>query len=235
MEQIVSKADGVPLFIEELTKAILESGLLTKDESSYQLSGPLPLVAIPLTLQDSLMARLDRLGSAKEIAQIGATIGREFPHDLLRAVARTDDIALRDALDRLEVAELASSRGKPPKAAYTFKHALVRDAAYASLVKKKRAELHDRIAVTLIDQFSARAEAEPEIVAHHLTEAGSIEPAIEWWSKAAEQSGRRTALVEAIAHRQKAVGIDRQGAARYRPRSTRAGSVPSQVSRSRSP
>ena len=205
MEQIVSKADGVPLFIEELTKAILESGLLTKDESSYQLSGPLPLLAIPLTLQDSLMARLDRLGSAKEIAQIGAAIGREFPHDLLRAVARIDDIALRDALDRLEVAELASSRGKPPKAAYTFKHALVQDAAYASLVKKRRAELHDRIAVTLIDQFSARAEAEPEIVAHHLTEAGSIEPAIEWWSKAAEQSGRRTALVEAIAHRQKAV------------------------------
>ena len=207
MEQIVSKADGVPLFIEELTKAILESGLLTKAESSYQLSGPLPLLAIPLTLQDSLMARLDRLGSAKEIAQIGAAIGREFPHDLLRAVARIDDIALRDALDRLEVAELASSRGKPPKVAYTFKHALVQDAAYASLVKKRRAELHDRIAVTLIDQFSARAEAEPEIVAHHLTEAGSIERAIEWWSKAAEQSGRRTALVEAIAHRQKAVAL----------------------------
>jgi DNA-binding winged helix-turn-helix (wHTH) protein/tetratricopeptide (TPR) repeat protein/energy-coupling factor transporter ATP-binding protein EcfA2 len=207
VEQIISKADGVPLFIEELTKAILESGLLTKDESSYQLSGPLPLLAIPLTLQDSLMARLDRLGPAKEIAQIGAAIGREFSYDLLRAVARIDDIAVRDALDRLEVAELASSRGKPPKAVYTFKHALVQDAAYASLVKKRRAELHDRIATTLIDQFADRAEAEPEIVAHHLTEAGSIEPAIEWWSKAAEQSGRRTALVEAIAHREKAVTL----------------------------
>jgi tetratricopeptide (TPR) repeat protein len=203
MEQIVSKADGIPLFIEELTKAILESGLLTTDKSSYQLSGPLPLLAIPLTLQDSLMARLDRLGPAKEIAQIGAAIGREFPHDLLRAVAQIDDIALRDALDRLEVAELVSSRGK----AHTFKHALVQDAAYASLVKKRRAELHDRIATTLIDQFAARAEAEPQIVAHHLTEAGSIEPAIEWWSKAAEQSGRLTALVEAIAYRQKAVTL----------------------------
>jgi DNA-binding winged helix-turn-helix (wHTH) protein len=108
MEQIVSKADGVPLFVEELTKAILESGLLTKDESSYQLSGPLPPLTIPLTLRDSLMARLDRLGPAKEIAQIGAAIGREFPYDLVRAVARIDDIALRDALDRLEVAELVS-------------------------------------------------------------------------------------------------------------------------------
>ena len=207
MEQIVSKADGVPLFIEELTKAILESGLLTKDEFlSYQLSGPLPLLAIPLTLQDSLMARLDRLGPAKEIAQIGAAIGREFPHDLLRAVARIDDMALRDALDRLEVAELASSRGKLPKA-HTFTHALVQDAAYASLVKKRRAALHDRIATTLIDQFATRAELEPQIVAHHLTEAGSIEPAIEWWSKAAEQSERQTALVEAIAHRQKAVAL----------------------------
>jgi tetratricopeptide (TPR) repeat protein len=152
------------------------------------------------------MARLDRLGPAKEIAQIGAAIGREFPHDLLRAVAQIDDIALRDALDRLEAAELASSRGKLPKA-HTFKHALVQDAAYASLVKKRRAELHDRIATTLIDQFAARAEAEPQIVAHHLTEAGSIEPAIQWWSKAAEQSGRQTGPVEAMAHRQKAVAL----------------------------
>ena len=205
MEQIVSKADGVPLFIEELTKAILELGLLAKDESGYRLSGPLPLLAIPLTLQDLLMARLDRLGPAKAIAQIGAVIGREFTYALLGAVAASDEVALRDALDRLEAAELMTCRGKPPETTYTFKHALVQDAAYASLLRKQRTELHDRIAAALIDQFSARAEMEPEIVAHHLAEAGSIEPAIEWWSKAAEQSSRRTALAEAIAHRQKAV------------------------------
>jgi DNA-binding winged helix-turn-helix (wHTH) protein/energy-coupling factor transporter ATP-binding protein EcfA2 len=153
MEQIVSKADGVPLFIEELTKAILESGLLTKDESSYRLSGPLPLLAIPLTLQDSLMARLDRLGSAKEIAQIGAAIGREFPYDQLRAVARIDDMALCDALDRLEAAELASSRGKPPKAIYTFKHALVQDAAYGTLLRSRRQHLHGAITSTIEQHF----------------------------------------------------------------------------------
>jgi predicted ATPase len=198
MEQIVSKADGVPLFVEELTKAILESGLLTKDESSYQLSGPLPLLAIPLTLQDSLMARLDRLGPAKEIAQIGAAIGREFPYDLLRAVARIDDIALRDALDRLEVAELVSSRGKPPKAAYTFKHALVQDAAYGTLLREPRRALHARIADVLESQFAEIAENQPELLARHCTEAELIEKAAGLWGKAGQRSLARSALVEAV-------------------------------------
>jgi len=200
MEQIVSKADGVPLFVEELTKAILESGLLTKDESSYQLSGPLPLLAIPLTLQDSLMARLDRLGPAKEIAQIGAAIGREFPYDLLRAVARIDDTALRDALDRLEVAELVSSRGKPPKAAYTFKHALVQDAAYGTLLREPRRALHARIADVLESQFAEIAENQPELLARHCTEAGLIEKAARLWGKAGQRSLERSALVEAAEH-----------------------------------
>jgi DNA-binding winged helix-turn-helix (wHTH) protein len=165
MEQIVSKSDGIPLFVEELTKAILESGLLTKDESSYQLSGPLPLLAIPLTLQDSLMARLDRLGPAKQVAQIGAAIGREFPYDLLRAVARIDDMALRDALDRLEATELASSRGKPPKATYTFKHALVQDAAYGTLLRSRRQHLHGEISSTIERAFPEIVEMQPEILA----------------------------------------------------------------------
>jgi DNA-binding winged helix-turn-helix (wHTH) protein/predicted ATPase len=198
MEQIVSKADGVPLFIEELTKDILESGLLTKDESSYQLSGPLPLLAIPLTLQDSLMARLDRLGPAKEIAQIGAAIGREFPYDLLRAVARIDDMALRDALDRLEAAELASSRGKPPKAAYTFKHALVQDAAYGTLLREPRRALHARIAEAIESQFADIVENQPELLARHCAEAGLTEKAIGFWGQAAERSEARSALVEAV-------------------------------------
>ena len=197
MEQIVSKADGVPLFVEELTKTILESGLLTKGESSYQLSEPLPLLAIPLTLQDSLMARLDRLGAAKEIAQIGAAIGREFPYDLLRAVARIDDTALRDALDRLEVAELASSRGKPPKAIYTFKHALVQDAAYGTLLREPRRALHARIADVLESQFADIAENKPELLARHCAEAGLTEKAVGLWWRAAERSEARSALVEA--------------------------------------
>src|SRR6516225_5532751 len=200
MEQIVSKADGVPLFVEELTKAILESGLLTKDESSYQLSGPLPPLAIPLTLQDSLMARLDRLGPAKEIAQIGAAIGREFPYDLLRAVARIDDMALRDALDRLEAAELASSRGKPPKASYTFKHALVQDAAYGTLLREPRRALHARIAEAIESQFADMAENQPELLARHCAEAGLTEKAVGLWGQAAERSEARSALVEAAEH-----------------------------------
>ena len=199
MEQIVRKADGVPLFIEELTKAILESGLLAKDESSYRFPGPVPLLAIPLTLQDSLMARLDRLGPAKEIAQIGAAIGREFPYDLLGAVARIDDIALCDALNRLEVAELVSSRGKPPKAAYTFKHALVQDAAYGTLLREPRRALHARIAKTIESQFADIAENQPELLARHCTDAGLTEKAALLWGKAGQRSVERSALVEAVA------------------------------------
>ena len=208
MEQIVSKADGVPLFIEELTKAILESGLLTKDESSYQLSGPLPLLAIPLTLQDLLMARLDRLGPAKEIAQIGAAIGREFPYDLLRAVARIDDMALRDALDRLEVAELASSRGKPPKAVYTFKHALVQDAAYGTLLRSRRQHLHGEITSTIEQAFPEIVEMQPEILARHCAEAGLGEKAQEYWRAAGEQAVRRASNREAIGHFRQALALN---------------------------
>ena len=143
------------------------------------------------------MARLDRLGPAKEIAQIGAAIGREFPYDLLRAVARIDDTALRDALDRLEAAELASRRGKPPKAAYTFKHALVQEAAYGTLLREPRGALHARIAETLETQFTEIAGNQPELLARHCTEAGLIEKAAELWGKAGQRSLARSALVEA--------------------------------------
>jgi DNA-binding winged helix-turn-helix (wHTH) protein/tetratricopeptide (TPR) repeat protein len=200
VEQIISKADGVPLFVEELTKAILESGLLTKDESSYQLSGPLPVLAIPLTLQDSLMARLDRLGPAKEIAQIGSAIGREFSYDLLRAVAQIDDTALRDALARLEVAELASSRGRPANAAYVFKHALVQDAAYGTLLRETRRQLHGRIAKALEDYFPSTVETQPELIAHHLAKAELGEKAIRYWLKAGATAVSRSANLEAISH-----------------------------------
>ncbi len=202
MEQIVSKADGVPLVVEELTKAILESGRLTKGESSYRLSGPVPLVAIPLTLQDSLMARLDRLGPAKEIAQIGAAIGREFSYDLLRAVAGIDDTALRDALDRLEVAELASSRGKSAKAAYVFKHALVQDAAYGMLLRETRRQLHGRIAKALEDHFPTTVERQPELIAHHCAQAELGEKAVRYWLKAGATAVSRSANLEAISHLQ---------------------------------
>lgn len=144
------------------------------------------------------MARLDRLGPAKEIAQIGAAIGREFPYDLLRAVARIDDIALRDALDRLEAAELASSRGKPPKAAYTFKHALVQDTAYGTLLREPRRALHARIAEVIENQFADIAENQPELLARHCAEAGLTEKVVGLWGQAAERSEARSALVEAV-------------------------------------
>jgi len=143
------------------------------------------------------MARLDRLGPAKEIAQIGAAIGREFPYDLLRAVAQIDDIALRDALDRLEAAELASSRGKPPKAVYTFKHALVQEAAYGTLLREPRRALHARIAEVIESQFAEIAENQPELLARHCAEAGLTEKAVRLWGRAAERSEARSALVEA--------------------------------------
>jgi predicted ATPase len=138
MKQIVTKTDGNPLFVEELTKAVLEAGILIEDSEGYRLVGPLPPLAIPETLQDSLMARLDRLAPVKEIGQIGAAIGREFSYPLMRAVVGREETALKYALAQLEQAELVFRRGEPPEAVYSFKHALVRDAAYESLLKSRR-------------------------------------------------------------------------------------------------
>ena len=205
--QIVAKTDGVPLFVEELTKAVLESGLLVAGPQGWRLNGPLPPFAIPATLQDSLTARLDRLAPVKEVAQIGAAIGREFSYPLLRAVAGRDEPALRAALAQLEEAELLFRSGVPPDARYTFKHALVQDTAYETLLRSRRQILHRQIADALREQFAAVAAAEPELVAHHLTQAGLDEPAIEWWGKAGDQALRRSAFKEAAAHLGKAIEL----------------------------
>jgi len=172
-----------------------------------RLHGPLPPFAIPATLQDSLAARLDRLAPVKEVAQIGAAIGREFSYPLLRAVAGREEPALRAALVQLEEAELLFCSGAPPDARYTFKHALVQDTAYETLLRSRRQILHRQIADALRGEFVAVAAAEPELVAHHLTQAGLDEPAIEWWGKAGDQALRRSAFKEAAAHLGKAIEL----------------------------
>jgi class 3 adenylate cyclase/predicted ATPase len=207
MQQIVEKTDGVPLFVEELTKAILESGHLKEVDGHYALTGPFRALTIPATLQDSLMARLDRLVTAKGIAQIGATIGRRFAYDLLQAVSQLDDTTLQRELGRLVEAELLYQRGLPPQASYLFKHALIRDAAYQSLLKSTRQQYHQRIAQVLEVQFPETAETQPELVAHHLTEAGLPASAVAYWSKAAQRAVERSAHVEAISHLTKGLGL----------------------------
>lgn len=198
--QILAKTEGVPLFVEELAKTVLESGLLRETGERYELSGSLPPLVIPSTLQDSLLARLDRLMPVKKIVQIGAVIGREFSYELLAATAQMDEPKLRTALDELVRAELAFCRDTPPDAIYTFKHALVRDAAYESLPKSRRQQLHCRIATVLRERFPDRAEAEPEELAHHATEGGLLDDAVSYWHKAGLRANYRSANAEAIAH-----------------------------------
>src|SRR6266704_2513240 len=200
MKQIVAKTDGNPLFVEELTKTVLEAGILIENGEGYRLDGPLPPLAIPETLQGSLMARLDRLAPVREIAQIGAAIGREFSYSLVRALVWRGETALKDALAQLEQAELVFRRGEPPEAVYNFKHALVRDAAYESLLKSRRQQLHGQIARALEERFPDVVASQPEIVAHHFTEAGLVEPAIDYWLKAGQHAARRSANAEALNH-----------------------------------
>jgi class 3 adenylate cyclase/predicted ATPase len=200
LKQILLKTEGVPLFVEELTKTVLESGLLTDAGDRYELAGPLPPLAIPTTLHDSLMARLDRLAPVKEVAQIGAVIGREFSHELLAAVAPMSANLLGDALEQLVSSELIFRRGTPPDATYSFKHALVRDAAYQSLLKSRRQQLHAGIAEALEERFPDTARIEPEVLAQNYTAAGLSEQAVAHWQRAAEHAARRSANLEAIAH-----------------------------------
>jgi class 3 adenylate cyclase/predicted ATPase len=195
--QIVAKTDGVPLFVEELTKAVLESGVLKDAGDHYELAGPLPPLALPSTLHDSLLARLDRLAPVKEIAQIGAALGREFPHGLLAAVAARPEAELQAALDQLVAAELVYRRGTPPDVSYSFKHALIQDAAYGTLLKSRRQQLHARIAQVLEEQFPEAAHGDPQIVAHHLTGAGLHQRASDYWLRAGLRSTARSAYVEA--------------------------------------
>ena len=200
LAQIVEKTDGVPLFIEELTKAILESGQLRAVDGHYELGGSFSTFTIPTTLQDSLMARLDRLMTGKVIAQLGATIGRQFSYELFQKVSQLDEPTLQRELGRLVEAELVYQRGLPPRVTYTFKHALIKDAAYQSLLKSTRQQYHQRIAQVLEEQFAETAEAEPELLAHHYTEASLTEKAVHYWYQAGQQAIQRSAHVEAIAH-----------------------------------
>jgi class 3 adenylate cyclase/predicted ATPase len=204
--QIVDRADGVPLFIEELTKSVLESGLVREEANRYVLDGALPPFAIPTTLHDSLMARLDRLASVRLVAQIGAAIGREFSYTLLSAVSRLPADELQAALGQLVASELVFQRGTPPDAVYTFKHALVQDAAHGSLLRSVRRRLHAQIAETLEAHSPEMMDSRPEILAQHYAEAGLVEKSVPFWSKAGHGSAARSAMMEAAAQFQK--GLD---------------------------
>ena len=200
VEQVVAKTDGVPLFVEELTKLVLESGLLQERAEGYVLSGPLPPLAIPATLHDSLMARLDRLATVKGLAQLGATLGREFSYELLQAVSPWDEETLRRGLQQLVAAEFLYQQGLPPQATYLFKHALIQDTAYQSLLRSTRQQYHQHIAQVLEVRFPEIVETQPELVAHHYTEAGLSAPAVGYWQRAGQRAIERSANVEAIRH-----------------------------------
>jgi class 3 adenylate cyclase/predicted ATPase len=203
LQQIVAKTDGVPLFVEELTKTVLESGLLREEDGRYvgaHGGAPIPPLAIPSTLQDSLMARLDRLAPVREIAQVGATLGREFSYELLHTVFPSDEETLQQGLRQLVEAELIYQRGLPPQATYLFKHALIQDTAYQSLLKSKRQQLHQQVAQVLADRFPETVETQPELLAHHYTEASLLVQAIPYWQSAGQKASRRSAHREAISH-----------------------------------
>jgi predicted ATPase len=200
LRQIVAKTDGVPLFVEELTKAVLEANWLQEGEDSYALTGPVPPLAIPATLQDALRARLDRLAEGKAVAQLGAVLGRTFAHDLLQAIAPLDELMVWRGLVELVQAEVLYQRGVPPQATYTFKHALLQEAAYQSLLRSTRQQYHQHIAQVLAAQFPDLAETQPELLAHHYTEAGVAEEAVGYWQQAGQQAHARAAYAEAISH-----------------------------------
>src|SRR5262245_46427623 len=200
LQEVVRKTDGVPLFVEELTKTVLASGLLEEQEDRYALHGPLPPLAIPATLHDALLARLDRLAAAKVVAQLGAVIGRTFAYDLLQAVAPLDTATLEGALAQLVEAEVVAQRGLPPQATYTFKHALIQDTAYQSLLKSTRQQYHHRIAQALEQHLPDMAQRQPELVAQHYTAAGLVAQAIPYWQRAGERALAHSAYQEAVSH-----------------------------------
>jgi class 3 adenylate cyclase/predicted ATPase/ABC-type transport system involved in cytochrome c biogenesis ATPase subunit len=208
LDQILTHTDGVPLFIEELTKSVLESKLLREAGDGYVLEAPLPALAIPTTLRDSLIARLDRLAPVREVAQIGACIGREFSYELLTALSPLKGERLEEALEQLTKTGLVFRRGTPPDATYTFKHALVQDAAYDSLLKSKRSQLHAQVAQVLENDLSDAVANEPEVLAHHFTQAGLNERAVPYWIQAGQRALTRVALAEAVAHLTSALGVN---------------------------
>ena len=206
-EQIIDRTDGVPLFIEELTKSIVESGLVTKTGDHYLMAAPTAPLSIPTTLHASLLARLDRLAPTREIAQIGATLGRSFSHELISAVAQIPQQRVDDALQQLVDAEIIFRRGAPPDAEYAFKHALVQDAAYSTLLRSRRQEIHARVASTLEKQFPELMAAQPELLARHYGEAGLNDKAISYWLKAGRQAVTRSAMIEAVAQLTKGLAL----------------------------
>ena len=219
LTRILARTDGVPLFVEELTKTVLESGQLRESSGHYVLERPLPSQAIPMTLHASLMARLDRLSSVRDVAQIGAVIGRDFSYEILSEVAGLPRKNLDDALDQLVQSELIFRRGTIPHAVFSFKHALMRDAAYAGLLKSRRAQLHATIARAIEEKLPEIVEAEPETLAQHLAEAGLHDSAVRYWLLAGRKAAQRSANLEAIAHLQKGletVRLTAEGPARDR-------------------
>jgi len=202
-DQIIDRTDGVPLFIEELTKSVVESGLVREAGDHFALAGLAAPLAIPTTLHASLLARLDRLAPTREVAQIGAAVGRSFSHELISAVAQMPQHKLDDALEQLVDAELIFRRGIPPDSEYTFKHALVQDAAYSTLLRSRRQQIHARIVTTLESQFPEVASAQPTLMAHHCGEAGLKENAVRFWLKAGQQALARSATTEAVAQLRK--------------------------------
>jgi predicted ATPase len=206
VDQIIDRTDGVPLFIEELTKSVVESGLVTEAGDRYAAIGPAAPLAIPTTLHASLLARLDRLAPTREVAQIGAAVGRSFSHELISAVAQMPQYKLDDALEQLVRAELILRRGSPPDAEYTFKHALVQDAAYSTMLRGRRQQLHGRITAVLEAHFPGIVETQPELLARHCAEAGLAEKAVGYCLKAGQQAIARSAMTEAVAQLRK--GLD---------------------------
>lgn len=207
VEQVAAHTDGVPLFVEEFTRMVVESGYLRIVEGQAGLADALPLHAIPATLQDLLTARLDRMASVRDVVQLGATLGRTFSYELLQVVAALDEPTLQRELGKLVEAEILYQKGQPPRCSYWFKHALIQDAAYQSLLKSRRQQFHRRIAEVLEAQFPEIVQAQPELVAHHLTEAGLSRPALLYWEKAALHAQDRSANTEGIGHLRRGLGL----------------------------
>ena len=205
-DQIVERTDGVPLFIEELTKTVIESGILTKTDQGYVATGPMAPLAIPTTLQASLLARLDRLAPTREVVQIAAALGRQFSHELISAATPMPQRLLDEALAQVVSAELIFRRGEPPNAEYTFKHALVQDAAYGTLLRSQRQLIQGRIVSAFEVKFPEIVESQPERLAHHCAEAGQIEKAVGYFHSASRQAFARSAMLETITQARK--GID---------------------------
>ncbi|OKO82621.1 hypothetical protein AC629_23640 [Bradyrhizobium sp. NAS80.1] len=207
VEGIIDRTDGIPLFIEELTKAVIESGMLADAGDRFDARGPVPRLAIPTSLHASLLARLDRLAPVREMAQIGAALGRSFSHELISAVAAMPLQQVDRALAQLVNAELVFRRGTPPDAEYTFKHALVQDAAYSTMLRGRCQQIHARVATTLESQFPEIVAAQPQLMAHHCAEAGFNEKAVGYWLKAGQQAVARSAMTEAVAQLQKGLEL----------------------------